>query len=191
MKRLFLKILCAAALLFLAPIPAAAGEFGPEPPPVEPVLTVDDIPLQIVHARVGDWASYTNTEGHTLRLTVVERWNEHNDDHLVIRSSLTKKKKRRTTHSEDQVSVKDRVADLRDLGPKDTLGRSEVLIGKRAVSCVVINYHDDGDELTRQSYLSDEVPVYGLVRGVLVEGNKRTIMLKLEDYGFADENGNE
>lgn len=194
MKSFILNALLAAMLLFTAMASARAAEaaFGPEPPPepgTAPVLGPGDIPVQIARARVGDWASYTDADGDILVLTVVERWTEHNDDHLVIRSTQKKGKKgkrKRETQSEEQVSVKDRIADARDLGPYDFLGLSDILVKGRPLSCVVVNYHE-GSDLKRQSFLSDQVPVYGLVRGVLIEGNTRTTVLKLEDFGFAEE----
>ncbi len=174
-----------AAVLFLCLFPIHAGEEEETAGTDAPPLTVDDIPVQIADARVGDWASYVTGTGNILRLTVVERWNEHGDDHLVVESGIRQRGKRTQPHlTEDQVSVKERTADMRDLGPDDFLHASSVLVKGQKIDCVVVNYHEDG-ELRRQSYFSHQVPVFGLVRGVTVEGNKRTTALRLQDFEFA------
>lgn len=190
MTRFFLsRIVPSCLFLAILAVAAHAGEAkveGPEPPPA---LTVDDLPVPITRAQVGDWASYVTENGDVLRLTVVERWNEHNDDHLVVESSIKRGRKKRVRVDEEQISVKDRVRDIRDLGPDDFLSESSVLVNGRKLNCIVVHYHEDG-ELRRQSYFSDRVPVFGLVRGVTIEGNKRTTSLRLDDFDFADEDDN-
>ncbi len=160
---------------------AVGGENGEEVP-----LTAEDIPLAIAKAKVGDWALYKTADGGTSRLTVVESFTDLRGDRQLIVKVETKppgKKKARTL--EEEVSVKERVADLRDLGEEDYLGRAEILVKGKKLGVVVVNYCEQGI-LKRQSYLSGEVPVYGIVRGLLHEGNKRTVALSLEDFGFGE-----
>ena len=184
MPRIF-PVLFVFLPLFFA-LPAFCGEVDDDGEAEERRPTVDDIPIALAKAQVGDWASYKTAEGKLKRLTVVERWNEHNDDHLVIQSTLERERKKRSTSSFEQVSVKDHIAQLRDLGPDDYLEYRQVLVNGKKIPCVVINYREDG-VLVRQSYLSSKVPVYGLVRGVVIEGRNRTNVLTLEDYDFADD----
>ena len=177
-------------LLTAFTVPAAAGEEADADQEQEEreTFTAEDIPAPIADAQVGDWAQYTRANGSTSRLTVVERWSEHGDDHLIIENLITSGKKRRRERvaSEDVVSVKERVADARDLGPNDFITRSEVLVAGRKLNVLVVHYHEGG-ELVRQSYFSDRVPIYGLVRGIAIEGNKKTVVLNLKEYGFADD----
>ncbi len=183
MKTLFLS----ALILLCAATPARSGE---EIPDEElPRLTAEDIPASVATTEVGDWARYSLPDGSTLLLTVVERWNEHNDDHLVIRSETTPRGRRRrgdTVASEDQVSVKERVADARDLGPEDFVTEAEILVDRRKLRAVVVNYVEDG-KVARQSWFSEDVPVFGLVRGVRIEGAKKTVALNLKEFGSAGE----
>lgn len=155
-------------------------------------LSAEDIPTPITDTEVGDWAEYAMQDGARSRLTVIERWTEHGDDHLIIQNKLFKKdrkknrRKREPTISEETVSVKERVADARDLGPFDFVTASKILVDDQRVDAVVVNYVEDG-KVVRQSYFSSQVPVYGLVRGVLIEDNKKTVVIRLLDYGQSGE----
>lgn len=176
----------------------AAGEvFGPQTADAadeegKERLTAEDIPVSIVTTEVGDWVEYIMDDGSSSRLTVRERWTEHGDDHLIIENKVRKrdhsKKRRRRepTISEETVSVKERVKDLRDLGPNDFVTTSKILVDDQRIDAVVINYVEDG-RVVRQSYFSEQVPVYGLVRGVLFDGKKRTVILNLKDFGQSGE----
>jgi hypothetical protein len=155
-----------------------------------PRLSAEDIPAPIVRTEVGDWALYVLDDGSSLKLTVLERWNEHDDDFLVIQSERTPKgkgRRRKAVVDTDQVSVRERVDDARDLGTEDFVTEADIFVDRRKLRAAVVNYVEDGD-VVRQSWFSDDVPVFGLVRGVRLEGSKKTIALDLKEFGSA-ENG--
>ena len=181
MKKIVLSVLIAMSVAAFV----QAGEKGAPDVPEAPVLGEEDIPVSIARTEVGDWALYALADGSSLKLTVVERWTEHGDDHLVIESAMTPPGKggRKKVHVEEElVSVKERVADARDLGPFDFVTEADVLVDGQKIDAVVVNYVEDG-KVVRQSWFSDSVPVYGLVRGVRIDGDKRTISLNLKRFG--------
>lgn len=181
------KILYPLLFLVLSAFPALAGESEEEEEKEERILTAADIPARIADAEVGEWALYRLNSGKNSRLTVVEKWREGGDTHLVIQIEQTnpKDKKSRPRRSEERITVRESVADLRDLGPEDRVTATEVLVHGRKIDAVVINFIEHG-QLVRQSYLSDKIPVYGLIRGINNQAKAR-IALNLLDYGFADD----
>lgn len=154
-------------------------------------LSAADIPVRITKAEVGEWAEYVHADGSTSRLTVMERWPDLNDHNVLIQTesfpaNRSRKKKKRTLISEEQVSTLLSAKDIRNLGPNDFLTEGEVLVKGRPVKVVVVNYCEDG-KVVRQSFFSDKVPVYGLVRGVVIEGTKRTVVMRLQNFGNAND----
>ena len=176
--------------LLLLPSLALAGEEAEENGGEEKrVLTAADIPTRIAEAEVGEWALYSLGDGGRLRLTVIEKWRQGGDTHLVIANEVTKgkdkSKGKRPTITEERITVKEAVKTLRDLRSEDTITESEILVHGRTIKTVVIHYMENG-EVIRQSYLSDKIPVYGLVRGTTPKEKVKT-PLSLIDYGFAEE----
>lgn len=160
----------------------------PEKEPEEAKLTVDDIPIRIDSAEVGDWALYRTAEGGTVRLTVVEKVDEVYDQYLTIRSEERRSdRKKRPRTSENRISVADSIAELRELGPDDYIVPAEVLVSGRKLKGIVVNFVNDDGNLWKQSYFSDRVPIHGLIRGVVIENRKRVVSLSLEDFGYADD----
>lgn len=155
-------------------------------------LSAGDIPTSIVRTEVGDWVEYAMADGSRSRLTVIERWTEHGDDHLVVQNKLYKKhpgrkiRKKDAIITEETVSIKERIADARDLGPFDFVTAGQILVDKRRIDVAIVNYVEDG-QVVRQSYFSDEVPVYGLVRGVRIENGKKMVALNLKSFGQSGE----
>ncbi len=173
---------------FIVPLNPGPADQAPAGTEASEELTAEDIPLAVAKARVGDWARYKTADGGSYRLTVIESWEDISGDRqLVVRMERRSpgSKKRDVQIGEEQVSVKERTADVRDLGEGDYLGRAEVWVKGRKIEAVVVNYCQKG-VVTRQSFLSEAVPVYGIVRGVLLEGRTRTVALSLEDFGFGD-----
>lgn len=168
----------AVFVLALGAVPAAAGD----------AATAEEdivIPTQIALASVGDWAEYRLADGKRSRLTVVEKWEEYGETFVSIQNEISNAKRRRLKVVEEKVCVPEAVADLQALGPEDRVSTSEILLHGRRLKVVVVSYVEEG-EVVRQSYFSDKVPVYGLVRGV-EPGKKERIALTLLDYGYADE----
>lgn len=150
----------------------------------EPELTVDDIPTRIADAEVGEWVLYKLADGSQSRLTVVEKYKEYGDTYLIIQNEVTNKGKRARV-SEERVCVEDAIKDLRDLSSEDKVTEAQVLVHGRRLRAVVVNFIVDG-RLVRQSYFSDKIPVYGLVKGVSPLAKARNA-LTLVDYGFAED----
>lgn len=171
------------ACLLLAAV-AAAGETPEEESYVPP--TRDDIPVRIAEAEVGEWVLYRQANGDRLRLTVTEKWKEKDDTTLVIRSDIIPKNSGRSRVSREEVSVKEAAAEMRTLGEEDRLSRADILVHGRKTPVIVIHYYEDG-VLARQSFLSSRIPVYGLVRGVSMKGEKTRVVLSLIDYGYAED----
>lgn len=187
------SLFMAAALLFLG-VAAPSGDVarpgdGAEEAKAEEEeqkLTPEDIPVPILRAEVGDWVLYKTSEGGTLRITVDEKWGDDEDATLVLRLAHTPPKKKRPRVDTETVEVRENIAELRALGPNDFVVPGEILVRNRKVKAVIVNYVED-EQVVRQSYFSDDIPVHGLVRGVEIEGNKRKNSLSLNDYGFADQ----
>lgn len=165
--------------------PSAMARSGEDGAAVEPdaPLTEADIPTRIADAEVGEWVLYRLASGKYSRLTVREKWKDRKDTHLVIVNETLDAKRKPQRMAEEEVTVSEAVADMRNLGPEDRLSRREILVRGRTIETVVVDYVEDG-VLVRQSYFSDKVPVHGLVRGISHKGSKKSI-LNLVDYGFA------
>ena len=148
-------------------------------------LTAEDIPARIAKAKVGEWVRYRTADGSRSRLTVVEKWEGLDGPYLVVRNEVWKSKKKRPKVSEERVDVKQAVKDLRDIGPDDVLTEAEILVNGERCKTVIVNYVEDGT-VVRQSYISDEIPVYGLLRGVTITPKETTTVLSVMDYGFVD-----
>lgn len=184
MRRIFPFLLC-----FLLCLAAAAGDDDDDDDdeaPAEQELTPDDIPARIATAEVGEWVLYRQANGNRLRLTVVEKWVEEDDTTLVILNEAIPKDRGRTRKTHEKISVKDAVADIRNLGEEDKVARADVLIQGKRMRVIVINFIKNG-QIVRQSFLSPRIPVYGLVRGVDMTNNKSRVVLSIIDYGFAEE----
>ncbi|MDR0362263.1 MAG: hypothetical protein LBJ46_06215 [Planctomycetota bacterium] len=149
-------------------------------------VTPADIPARIAKAEVGEWALYRLPDGRRLRLTVVEEFGFGKTRGVVIEKCMMNARNRVLDVTEETVNIEDAVWDLTHLSPGDELSMSEILIGKRRIDAVVISYAGDG-EPALQSYFSDEVPVYGLVKGVKIGKAERIVMMQLIDHGFAEE----
>ncbi len=171
------------AFLLFAAAAVGAGEEKEE----EKILTAADIPARIAEAEVGEWALYRLGDGKNSRLTVVEKWREGGDTHLVILNEITNPKERRSRprRSEERIAVKEAIENMRALGAEDRVTTSEVLVHGRKIDAVVVSAVENG-QVVRQSYFSDRIPVYGLIRGINPK-SKVKISLNLIDYGFADE----
>ncbi|MCC8191153.1 MAG: hypothetical protein LIP77_11060 [Planctomycetes bacterium] len=172
-----------ALLLVLVP---AAGAERPEGEDEAAALTAADIPTRIARARVGEWALYRMDNGDRFRLTVTERWPLKDDVELVILSETIPRREKRIRRAEERILVKESVAELQAVGEEDRITEAEILLDGRSLDTVVINYIENG-RVVRQSFLSDRIPVYGLVRGVDLQENKRRVALNLIDYGYAEE----
>lgn len=177
-----------AAFLFalLLPLSVFAGDVGEgegddDEPPAR--LSPEAIPAVIAEAGVGDWVLYKLADGGTSKLTVVERWEDHGDTYLVIRTEVKGKKKKNAAVDEARILVSESVENLRTLGPEDYIVPGEVLVNGKRVSAVIVHHVDEG-KLVRQSYISERVPVYGLARGVEVDGEKRVVAMSLQDFGY-------
>lgn len=179
-----------ALLLFLAGVCAAAdmgntGDLSDETAEETEVLTAADIPARIEEAEVGEWVLYRLADGARSKLTVVEKWRDFGEIHLIIRNEFQKPKSRRKTVTEEKITVSEAVRDLRSLGPDDLITRSTVLVQGKKIPSIVVHSYEDG-ELVRQSYLSDLIPVHGLVRGVNPQSKNRNA-LTVVDFGFSED----
>ena len=185
MFRLFSGVVLLFAL-FAGACQAAEDDDGEEAQEQEQrILTADDIPARIAQAEVGEWVLYKTGEGNRSRLTVVEKWEEHGDVYLIIQNEITRPKKKRPIVREERICVSDAVKEVRDLGPEDRVTESEVLVHGRRIDAVVVNFIKDG-RVYRQSYFSEKIPVYGLVRGVNPRSKVKNA-LTIVDYGFAED----
>lgn len=163
------------AVVFLAALACLAEER----------VTPADIPTRIATAQIGEWALYRLADGNRLRLTVVEETGAGRARTLVVERRLMDARNRTLGVAEESVNVEDAVWDLVHLSPGDTLERADVLVGTRRLSAVVITYHRAGGPAL-QSYLSDKVPVHGLIKGLEL-GPERKVAMQLIEHGFADD----
>ena len=145
-----------------------------------------DIPVRITRAKVGEWALYRQANGDLLRFTVVEKQERSGHTYLMIEKRVTTANGKKRRPSQEEVDVAEAAERLRYLAPDDTVTTAEVLVRERSMDAVVVNHVDNG-VLTRQSYLSAEVPVHGLIRGVSIKGTEKTVALSLIDYGYSNE----
>lgn len=181
-----LLLLLFAVLLFSVPAVVAADN-GEEAE--EASKRAIEIPARIAKAEVGEWASYRTVDGGKFTLTVVEKSDDMHGDYLVIRNEKFNAKGRRLRPSEEKVYIDDAVEGLTHVGPEDKVGRADVLVQGRSVKAVVISQTEKG-EIVKQTYLSDKIPVYGLVQGTTPKEKTKTV-LKIMDYGFAPESEEE
>ena len=187
-----MKLLLAICLSLVAACPVSYAGQKEEGEAEEDVLTADDLPTPIADANVGDWVLYKMANGDTMKLTVAEKWDEHGEDYLVIRSETKtgERRKRRTRTEEKRICVQESVKDLRTLSPYDYIVRGEMMVDGRRLKVFIINFVEDGTVIA-QTYLSSRVPVHGLVRGVTIEDNKRVVEMTLHDFGFAEDEDDE
>lgn len=170
-----------ALLLCLALAGAGgAGEQGPS------TLTKEAIPTPIADAAIGDWAYYQLDSGKRSKLKVVERAEAMDGDFLLVIenrvSDRKKRKKDRDVVTTDMISVAEQIKNQRELGREDFVTSAEMLVGGRRLDAIVVNYVEDG-KVVRQSYYSDQVPVYGLIRGIVYKGTTKRIVIDLRDFG--------
>lgn len=173
--------------LTFAALPHAWSGESTDTDATEAPLTPEDIPARIAEAEVGEWVQYRRADGGRMRLTVTNKWENGGEVELVILNELIPAKKdKRVRRTEERIIVKNAVADLRNLTSEDRISRGQTLINGRRIQVIVVDFVEKGN-VVRQSYFSDRIPVHGLVRGVTINGNKRTNTLTLMDYGFADD----
>ena len=180
-----------AALFAVVAVSVAAGDAASGPDEEEDTsgipLTAEDIPARIARAEVGEWCLYRTAGGDRLRLTITDKWQENGETQLLILNErIPRKRGKRTVRTEDRVRLKDAVEDQRRLEKEDTVVRGETLMQGQRISVVVVTYMERGRP-ARRSMFSDQIPVYGLVKGVTISGNTQRNSLTLLDYGYAEE----
>lgn len=184
MKIISLFFLC---LLFLSLAALAAEEEEAEAQPKE-TLSPADLPARPPLAEVGEWCMYRLPNGDRLRMTVTEKWERSGDTELTITNEqIPSKRGKRARTTVQRIWVKDWVKDHRDLGSEDQLTRGEVLVRNHSKVPVVVLTQFENGRPVRESFFSDKIPVYGLVRGLNVSGKNKTNAMILIDYGFSEE----
>lgn len=142
-----------------------------------------EIPARIARAEVGEWASYRLSDGGKSTLTVVEKSEDARGRYLVIRNERFSPKGKRRRPSEERVYITEAIEGLTHRNPGDVVSTADVLVQGRRIKAVVISEMEKG-KIVKQTYLSDKIPVYGLVQGLTPREKTKTV-LKIIDYGFA------
>lgn len=146
------------------------------------------IPNPLAEARVGDWVRYVaSADGHQeQRMTVVGRQGEGDELKITVKYEVYSQGKllasNQTVHG-----VKDFANELPESGHATvTVDEEEVTIKGKPVACTVVHIEDEARDgkagRTREWYLSDDIPIYGVVKQV--ENGENTS--SLIDYGFAE-----
>lgn len=129
----------------------------------------------IKDAKVGEWALYEMTGGMQQKQSVVAR----DDNSVTIKIDIIMTGKvvnsATTKINFDQITAKPGVHGAS--GIKPTMGEESVEIKGKKVQCATMTMETQGR--TMKSYMSKDVPVYGLVMTTM-DGKP---MMKLIDYG--------
>lgn len=140
------------------------------------------IPNRLLTAVKGEWVLYSSQQNYGQKQTITDIEEKDGDKvftiltELLVDDQVVQKK-------EDRFSLKAAIAEQEEMlaseGPSLKLSTESEKVKDKDVQVVVVEYTGEGGDVVR-SYLSDAIPVTGMLR---IEINGEPLM-DLKDFGF-------